>query len=584
MKAADSSSDSPFASGPVRLAAVVGDTPEIIGRPAAPGMAIAPLFHYRPERVAVEDTRGEPAVERRRLEEVLAAADAELQNLGDDAQSCPLPVHAEIFRVHQALLSDPELFAEVAALIDQGHDAPWSWQQVIGSRVNEVQRAKNERLAGRATDLLDIGQRVLRLFSGVVKRDPQLPSGECIFVADDLTPSEAAHLNSKVIGLCTASGGPTSHTAIIARARGLPTVVGAGNEVLSLPDGVMLILDGEAGRLYPDPAESALALAREFQAGLVRRQAIIEAERLRPAVLTDGHRMEIGANISEAGEAATAVEAGADGVGLLRTEFLFLCREIEPTEEEQFLVYCEAIRALDGRPLIIRTFDIGGDKLVPYLALEREGNPFLGVRGIRLALRRPEVFQNQLRAIFRAAGTAKVGAVKIMFPMVSTLEELQAAKAIAESVRVELGAPVCDLGIMIETPSSALMAAEFAREADFFSIGTNDLTQYTLAIDREHPELGKDADALHPAVLRLVDQTVRAASAAGRWVGVCGAAASDPLGAMILTGLGVNELSMGIPALASIKASLRGTSLKSLKVLAQQALSCSTAADVRALS
>jgi phosphocarrier protein FPr len=451
--------------------------------------------------------------------------------------------------------------------------------------VDKVRSAKNERLAGSATDLLDIGQRVLRLFSGVVKREPPLPSGECILVADDLTPSDTAHLDpKKIIGLCTASGGPTSHTAIIARARGLPAIVAAGNKVLSLPNGTLLVLDGGGGRVYPNLDEAALASARDFQTSLARQQAVVDAERLRPAVLTDGHRMEIGANICEAGEAATAVEAGAEGVGLLRTEFLFLCRETAPTEEEQFLAYAEVVRALDGRPLIVRTFDVGGDKLVPYLSLEREGNPFLGLRGIRLSLRRPDVFKNQLRAIYRAAATAKAGAVKIMFPMIATLEELREAKKIAEAAREETGAPRCDFGIMVEVPSAVLMARELAREADFFSIGTNDLTQYALAIDREHPELGKDADALHPAVLRLIDQAVRAASAEGKWVGVCGGAAGEPLGAMILTGLGVTELSMGIPSLAAVKACLRGTSLTALQVLARRALACSTAAEVHALS
>ncbi len=557
----------------------------VVGTPASPGIAIGPLFHYRAEVFSVEDTHGKPEVERRRLHDVLADADAELQHLSDDAEACPLSVQAEIFNVHQALLSDPELLAEVVTLIDQGHGAPWSWQQVIKRRVDEVRRSKNERLAGRATDLLDIGQRVLRLFSGVVKRETVMPSEECILVADDLTPSDTAHLDpKKIIGLCTASGGPTSHTAIIARARGLPALVAAGDEVLSLPPGAIVILDGGGGRLYPHPDEAAFASAKEFQASLARRQALADADRFRPAILTDGHRVEIAANICGSEDASAAVEAGAEGVGLLRTEFLFLCRETAPTEEEQFQAYSAVARALDGLPLIIRVFDIGGDKIVPYLGLTREYNPFLGLRGIRLCLRRPDVFKTQLRAIYRTAAVARAGSVKIMLPMVATLEELRTAKEMAEAVRADLDAPACEIGIMIEVPSAVIMAGEFAREADFFSIGTNDLTQYALAIDREHPELGKEADALHPAVLRLVAQTVCAAAAAGKWVGVCGGAAGEPLGAMILTGLGVTELSMGIPSLAAVKARLRATSFKALQLLARRALACSTAAEVRALS
>lgn len=560
-------------------------TAVIIGTAASPGMAIAPIFRFRAEMLSVEDSRGEPAAETRRLDKILADAHDELQRLGDDAASCPVPAQAEIFKAHQALIGDPELKAEVVALINENHGAAWSWQQIIERRVDEVLRLKNERLAGRAADLRDIGQRVLRLFSGVVSRDPVLPSGQCILVADDLTPSDTAKLDpKKILGLCTAAGGPTSHTAIIARARGLPAVVGAGAEVLALPDGAMAILDGGAGRLYPHPEEFALASAKEFQAGLARHQAAADADRFRPALTTDGHRIEVVGNIGHAEEAAAAVEAGAEGVGLLRTEFLFLGRETAPTEDEQFLAYTEMIRALNGLPIVIRTLDIGGDKIVPYLGLVHEENPFLGVRGIRLCLRRPDVFKTQLRAIYRAAATAEAGAVKIMFPMVTTLEDLRAAKKLAESVRAELGAPHCDLGIMVEVPSVVLMAREFAREADFFSVGTNDLTQYALAIDRQHPELGKEADALHPAILRLIDLTVKAATAEGKWVGVCGGAAGETLGASILAGLGVTELSMSAPSLAAVKAKLRGTSIKALRALAQRALACSTAAEVRALS
>ncbi|MFA6961198.1 MAG: phosphoenolpyruvate--protein phosphotransferase [Opitutaceae bacterium] len=560
-------------------------TSVIVGTSAAPGMAIAPVFRFRAEMLSVEDTHGEPEAEIRRLDRVIAEANADLQRLENDAGACPLPAEVEIFKAHQALMSDPELHADVVALIREGHGAPWSWQQIIERRVDEVRRLKNERLAGRAADLRDIGQRVLRLFSGVVSRDPVLPAGQCILVADDLTPSDTARLDpKKILGLCTAAGGPTSHTAIIARARGLPAVVGAGSEVLSLPDGAMAILDGGGGRLYPHPEEFALASAKEFQAHLAQHQATADADRFRPALTSDGHRVEIVANIGHAGEAAEAVESGAEGVGLLRTEFLFLGRETAPTEDEQFLSYTEMIRALNGLPLIIRTLDIGGDKVVPYLGLAHEENPFLGVRGIRLCLRRPDVFKTQLRAIYRAAATAEAGSVKIMFPMVTTLEDLRAAKQLAESVRAELGAPHCDLGIMVEVPSVVLMAREFAREADFFSVGTNDLTQYALAIDRQHPELGKEADALHPAVLRLIDLTVKAATAEGKWVGVCGGAAGEPLGASILTGLGVTELSMSAPSLSAVKVKLRGTSLKALRSLAQRALACSTAAEVRALS
>jgi phosphoenolpyruvate-protein phosphotransferase len=264
----------------------------------------------------------------------------------------------------------------------------------------------------------------------------------------------------------------------------------------------------------------------------------------------------------------------------MRTEFLFLGRDSAPSEDEQFEAYRDMARALDGRPLIIRTLDIGGDKEVAYLDLPKEDNSFLGIRGIRLCLARPGLFITQLRAIYRATA---YGTISIMFPMIATLEDLEQARAIAEQVRQELNAPRVPLGIMIEVPSAVILADHFAQETDFFSIGTNDLTQYTLAMDRLHPQLAKQADALHPAVLRMVERTVQAARAAGKWVGVCGGIAGDPKGAVILVGLGVSELSVSVPSIAAVKAHIRGLSLAEMQRVAQQALQCRTAAEVRSL-
>jgi phosphoenolpyruvate-protein phosphotransferase len=330
-----------------------------------------------------------------------------------------------------------------------------------------------------------------------------------------------------------------------------------------------------------EPSTADLESAREFQKDLQRQREDEYESRYQPAMLTDGHRVEVVANIGKASEAEQAVESGAEGVGLMRTEFLFLERATPPTEQEQFQAYTAMTKALNGLPLIIRTLDIGGDKVVPYLSLPEEENPFLGVRGIRLCLRKPELFLPQLRAIYRASLT---GPVKIMFPMIASLEELRAAKEVAEQVRQELDVPPVEIGIMIEVPSAAIMAHEFAQEVDFFSIGTNDLTQYVLAMDRMHPALAKQVDGLHPAVLRLIDLTVRAAEAAGKWVGVCGGVAGDPRGAVILSGLGVTELSMSIPSVAAVKAQMRRVSFKQAKAVAQQALACSTADEVRQLA
>ena len=420
-------------------------------------------------------------------------------------------------------------------------------------------------IAERAVDLGDVGSRVLRFLAPQIEEGPLLPAEPVILVAEDLTPSDTAGLDPAfILGFCTAGGGATSHSAIIARALGIPAVVGAGPALLHQLEGGEAILDGNRGNLYVEPSPATLASAQQARQAL---EAQREAEKLRcyePALMTDGHRVEVVANIGRVEEAEQAVNAGGEGVGLLRTEFLFLDRTSPPTEEEQFEAYRAMVQALNGLPLIIRTLDIGGDKAAPYLNMPAEENPFLGVRGIRLCLAKPELFRAQLRAIYRAA---EYGPIRIMFPMISTLEDLMAAKAIAAEVRWELGAPAVEIGIMIEVPSAVMMADELAQEVDFFSIGTNDLTQYTLAMDRGHPMLAKQADGLHPAVLRMIERTVQAATTAGKWVGVCGGIAGDPKGAVLLTGLGVTELSMSIPSIAAIKAQLRRLSLEQVQGL-----------------
>jgi phosphocarrier protein FPr len=470
---------------------------------------------------------------------------------------------------------------QTIALIYQGHSAPWAWQQVINERVGQIQKLDDPILAGRAIDLSDVGQRVLRHMLGTKDEAVVTLTTPTILIAEDLTPSDTAALDADMIlGLCIAQGGPTSHTAILARGLGLPAIVGAGASILEIATGTNCILDGESGKLYLKPSEADLATARGLQEKLQHIQDTANVTRFEAATTTDGHRIEVSANINRAADAPPAIEAGAEGVGLMRTEFLFLGQNAAPNEDEQFEAYRAMTQALGGRPLIIRTLDIGGDKEVPYLNLPKEDNSFLGVRGIRLCLARPDLFIPQLRAIYRATA---YGQIQIMFPMIATLEDWEQAKAITEQVRQELKAPKVPIGIMIEVPSAAILADQFAKEVDFFSIGTNDLTQYTLAMDRLHPQLAKQADGLHPAVLRMIDLTVQAANKAGKWVGVCGGVAGDPKGAAILTGLGVSELSLSIPSIAAIKAHIRSLSFTQMQELAQQALQCRTAAKVRSL-
>jgi phosphocarrier protein FPr len=354
-----------------------------------------------------------------------------------------------------------------------------------------------------------------------------------------------------------------------------------GPAVLNLTDDLSSILDGNRGNLYLEPSDADLESAREAQVELQKLRDAEYRTRFEPALMIDGNRVEVVANIGLVSEVEQVVNAGGEGVGLLRTEFLFLERDQPPTEEEQYEAYSAMVKALGGLPLLIRTLDIGGDKEVPYLNLPAEDNPFLGVRGIRLCLSRPDLFIPQLRAIYRAS---KHGPIKIMFPMVATLEDLTAAQDFAEQARLEVGAESLETGLMIEVPSAVALARELAREADFFSIGTNDLTQYLLAMDRGNPVLARRADGLHPAVLRMIDHTVQAANEGGKWVGVCGGVAGDPKGAIILVGLGVTELSMSIPSIAAIKARLRKITLHQAQELARQALDCRNAAEVRNLT
>ena len=551
------------------------------GVPASPGLAIGPLRFFKRNKLVVEATAKDLSAEKLHLKEALAAARVQLNDLYQEVKARSGAGQASIFLAHAEFLDDPELVQAVEVQIEAGASAGWAWQQVIEQRVNELKKVDDPLIAARAVDLSDVGGRVLSFLAHRIEEGPLLPAGPVILLAEDLTPSDTAGLDPAfVLGFCTAGGGPTSHSAIIARALGIPAVVGAGPSLLNQLEGGEAILDGNRGILYTAPSPVTMAAARAARQSMEGQR---EAEKLRcyePALMTDGHRIEVVANIGRAEEAAQAVNAGGEGVGLLRTEFLFLNRTSPPTEEEQFSAYREMVQALNGLPIIIRTLDIGGDKAAPYLDMPAEENPFLGVRGIRLCLARPELFRAQLRAIYRAAD---FGLVRIMFPMVSTLEDLEAAKTIAAEVRWELKAKAVEIGIMIEVPSAVVMAEEFAQEVDFFSIGTNDLTQYVLAMDRGHPILAKQADGLHPAVLRMVDRTVQAATAAGKWVGVCGGIAGDPQGAAILIGLGVTELSVSIPSIASIKAQIRRLSLAKAQALARQAIGCRTATEVRSL-
>ncbi len=544
--------------------------------PAAPGIAIGPA-HIQVLQVFDYPLRGESsAIERERLQKALAEVRQDIEGLIQRSQSKAI---REIFITHQEMLDDPELTDEVDSRLKQGESAEAAWMAVIEAAARQQESLQDALLAERAADLRDIGRRVLAQLCGVeTLAEPDQPY---VLVMDEVGPSDVARLDpARVAGILTARGGATAHSAIVARALGIPALVGAGDSVLLLAPGTPLLIDGQRGRLHVAPDAEALQRATDERDSREQRLLAASALRHQTAVTQDGHAVEVFANIGESKGVAAAVEQGAEGIGLLRTELIFMAHSQAPDEATQEAEYRRVLDGLDGRPLVVRTLDVGGDKPLPYWPIEKEENPFLGVRGIRLTLQRPHVMESQLRALLRSADNRPL---RIMFPMVGSVAEWRAARDMTERLRLEIPVADLQLGIMIEVPSAALLAPVLAKEVDFFSVGTNDLTQYTLAIDRGHPTLSAQADGLHPAVLQLIDITVRAAHAHGKWVGVCGELAADPLAVPVLVGLGVDELSVSARSIPEVKARVRELSMERLKTLAEQALSVGSPDEVRAL-
>jgi len=550
------------------------------GVAASPGLAIGQIFHLRHDDAVVEQRGADPTQEQRALDSALSAAHLQLEGLRQRLTEEADADHAAIFAAHQELLEDPEVLDRAAAQVRAGDSAAWAWQQAYTSQADRLSALSNAVMRGRATDLRDVGRRVLHLLVG--GSAPVDVPADSIVVAEDLTPSDTAALDrTKVRALCTTMGSATSHVAILARGLGLPAVAGVDPRILTVPAGTRVVVDGDRGIVNTTPSADDERRIVARQAAENERRGRDLAAAMEPATTTDGHRVEVVANIGAVSEGARVVEVGGEGVGLLRSEFLFMDRRTAPEEDEQTTSYAAVARALGPeRILVIRTLDVGGDKPLPYLDVAAELNPFLGERGVRLTLARPELFRTQVRAILRASESGKVA---MMFPMIATLAEWRAAKALVEHEREMLGVAPIPVGIMVETPAAALIAEQFARDADFFSIGTNDLTQYTMAMDRTNPRLAPQVDALHPAVLRLIERTVTGANAHGRWVGVCGALAGDLHAVPILLGLGVHELSADIPLVPAVKARVRALSLAECRETARLVLEAGDGTEVRAI-
>ncbi|MGU3664979.1 phosphoenolpyruvate--protein phosphotransferase [Methylobacterium sp. A49B] len=564
----------------------------LAGIGASPGLSIAPIHVLASADLVVPDAPEPLTTGADRLHHALGATADQLKALADDTERRLGKADAGIFRAQAELIADTDLITLACQLMVEGHGVAYAWHAAVDRLAGQLAALGNPVLAGRAADLRDVGRRVLAQIDPALRSGHALPDSPCILVASDLAPSDTAGLDpARVIGLATAQGGPTSHTAILARTLGIPALVAGGPGLLALAEGTPAILDGGTGRLYLDPSAADIAAAEAWRARQ-RRQAEDEArQRALPARTRDGHAVAVGANVNNPEQVPFALDQGAEGVGLMRTEFLFLERGDTPSEDDQYETYAGMLKALDGRPLIVRTLDIGGDKQVSHLQLPKEENPFLGVRGARLLLRRPDLLEPQLRALYRAAKdhvgpdapTGQHAPLSIMMPMITSVPEVLRLRDIAERIRVAIGAPYVPLGIMIEVPAAAIQADALARHCDFFSIGTNDLTQYALAIDRQNTELAPEADSLNPAVLRLIHMTCAGAARHKRFVGVCGGIAGDPFGACLLAGLGVHELSMTPRDLPGVKARLRGADMAALRALASQACEQEDVAAVRAL-
>ncbi|AUT61012.1 phosphoenolpyruvate--protein phosphotransferase [Paraburkholderia terrae] len=574
-------SPAPVAAVPKTGEALAPNT--LAGVCAAPGIAVGKLVRWDDADIDPPETTGNtPAAESRALDKAIAAVDAELNTTVRDASQRGAHGEAGIFAVHRVLLEDPTLIDAARDLISLGKSAGFAWREAIRAQIGVLSKVDDALLAERAADLRDLEKRVLRVLGYSNAASRSLPD-EAVLSADEFTPSDLSSLDRKrVTALVMARGGATSHAAIIARQAGIPALVAMGDALHAIADGTQVVVDATAGHLEYAPSALDVERARNERERLAGVREVNRRTSQQAAATSDGRAIEVAANIATLDDATTAVDNGADAVGLLRTELLFIHRQAAPTVDEHRQSYQSIVEALKGRTAIIRTLDVGADKEVDYLTLPPEPNPALGLRGIRLAQVRPDLLEDQLRGLL---AVQPVGKVRILLPMVTDVGELVRLRKRIDELAAEAGrAEKIEVGVMIEVPSAALLADQLSKHADFLSIGTNDLTQYTLAMDRCQPDLAAQADGLHPAVLRLVSAAVQGADKHGKWVGVCGALAGDPLAVPLLVGLGVTELSVDPVSVPGIKARVRKLDYQLCRQRAQDALALESAQAVRALS
>ena len=553
------------------------DPSRLRGVIANPGLSVGPAFYLNAAEIQVIEVGHGMTGETLAFERARDTVRARLTRLATTAA----PTVREIMSAHLELLDDPHLVDAAREAIAHGKSASFAWRASLRASARQLNATGDPRLAERVDDLLDLERQVLLAIAGSQAPKLEIPPGG-ILIARDLTPSQLVEIDAtKIAGIALAGGGPTSHVAILAATLGIPMLVAVGKGVLKIAAGSEIILDADAGEVFTEPGAPAVAEARvRLERGRARRKQQITAAK-DDCHLASGERIEIFANLtgSEA-DATLAVTQGAEGCGLLRTEFLFLERDSAPDEDEQLRYYQQVAHILGARPLIIRTLDVGGDKPIPYMPMPPEDNPALGLRGVRTSLWRPDILEVQLRALLRVQPP---GQVRILLPMITEVAEIRSVRVLLDEACEALGVERPSLGAMIETPAAAALAGGIAREVDFLSIGTNDLAQYTLAMDRGNAELAARIDGVHPAVLRMIEITCKGAAAHGKPIAVCGGLAADPSAVPVLLGLGVSELSVVPSLIPQLKAQVRALTLESCRATAARALALESAAQVRAL-
>ncbi|WLR53682.1 phosphoenolpyruvate--protein phosphotransferase [Mesobacillus subterraneus] len=556
------------------------------GIAASNGIAIAKAYKLvEPDFSFEKRTIEAPADEVARFQTALQKSKLELEKIRDHAGTALGADKAAIFDAHLLVLSDPELISPIEDKIKtENVNAEHALKETADMFINMFESMDNEYMKERAADIRDVTKRVLAHLLGIQIPNPSMIAEEVVIVAEDLTPSDTAQLNRQFVkGFTTNIGGRTSHSAIMARSMEIPAVVGTKAATEEINNGDLVVVDGLKGEVHFNPTPEVLEAYKKVQEDFEKQKAEWAKLVNEKSVTADGHHVELAANIGTPKDLKGVVENGGEGVGLYRTEFLYMDRDQLPTEEEQYTAYKAVLEGMEGKPVVVRTLDIGGDKELPYLNLPKEMNPFLGFRAIRLCLQEVDIFRTQLRALLRASVH---GNLKVMFPMIATLNEFREAKAMLEEEKAKLvkeGIEVAEhieLGIMVEIPSTAVLADQFAKEVDFFSIGTNDLIQYTMAADRMNQQVSYLYQPYNPSILRLVKMVIDAAHKEGKWAGMCGEMAGDETAIPILLGLGLDEFSMSASSILKARSLIRNLNRADMEKLASTVLNMSTTEEV----